>query len=125
MPNEPERGKLKGWLAVVPTIIAAIGGLIAIPVSFIRCHNANVAQSFSIIGAIGQWQNLLNGYYDVDQQIQDYEMSQGMKRDGPEIKTLSELNESLSNSQVPSRQGSLVQKTIRNIPKLTRCRRTI
>ncbi len=110
MSNAPQRSRFKGWLVVVATIITAIGGLISIPVAIHSCQTANVAQCLNIISVEVQWQSLLDGYNEVDAQLLEFEKAFKMQRDGPEVKTLSELDERLSTLKIPPKAALLYRK---------------
>ncbi len=107
MSNEPEHSRFKGWLAIVPTIIAAIGGLISIPVSFYSCHNADVAQRLNIIGVEVQWQSLLDGYETVNKQVMELEKTLKLQKGGPQIENQKELEEYLSTKSCPPELAKL------------------
>lgn len=106
MPNEPERSGGKGRSAVIATVAAIIAAICAL----ISVSVAIYSYRLNIIGAEVQWQSLLEGYNEVDTQVLEFEKAFHAQRGGPEVKTLSELNERLLALGVPPEVARLYRK---------------
>lgn len=75
--------------------IAALSLIISIRACSLSKESNEISMRFSEINAEVQWNNLLTLYNEVDDQIREWEVSKGLKRDGRAIENQKQLEKYL------------------------------